>query len=79
MQITVSDYQFIKRLVSQYQRVRINVAKEIREDLKNEKTTFTFEDLDRFETLIEEIYIAGSFADRLEAQINQSEHESTNN
>ena len=79
MQITASDYQFIKKLVSQYQRLRINVSKEIREDLKNEKTTFTYEDLDRFQTLIEEIYIAGSFADRLEAQINQSEHESTNN
>lgn len=79
MQITVSDYQFIKKLVCQYQRARITASREIREDLKNEKITFTFEDLDRYETLIEEIYIAGSFADRLEAQINQSEHESSNN
>ena len=79
MQITASDYQFIKKLVSQYQRLRINVSKEIREDLKNEKTTFTYEDLDRFQTLIEEIYIAGSFADRLEEQINQSENENSNN
>ena len=79
MQLSVSDYKFIKILVSQYQRARINASKEIREDLKNEKITFTFEDLDRYETLIEEIYIAGSFADRLETQINQAEHESSNN
>jgi hypothetical protein len=79
MQLSASDFEYVKKLVSEYQLVRIKISQKIREDLKNEESAFTPEDLDRFSNVIEEIYIAGSFADRLEAQINQAKHESSNN
>ena len=78
MQITPSDYKFIKKLISEYQRKRMALTDSIRENLKNKKITLTVEDLDRFEKATEEIYLAGCFADRLEFQIHGTEHATIN-
>ena len=79
MQITPSDYKFIAKLISEYQRKRMALTDSMKENLKNKKITISVEDLDRFEKATEEIYLAGCFADRLEYQINQTGHESSNN
>ena len=73
MELSVSDYKFIKKLVSDYQRKLITFTTSMREDLKNKKTTITVEDLDKFEKAIEGIYEAGYFGDRLEGSIRHAQ------